>query len=121
MIRPLCNVACLGLLLLAASNDPATAADATGVQLLQFDTLDGWQHSAEPVRGWTIKDGRLTGSEGATPLLGGWTLGDFELRFDWSVSKSGKLLVTLPKMPSGDGMTTSWGRRGRRETAGSNC
>ena len=107
MNRPLWKVVCVGIFLCAPSNDPANAADTPGVQLLQPDTFDGWQHSAEPIRGWTIKDGRLTGSEGATPLLGGWTLGDFELRFDWSVSKHGKLIVKLPKMPAGDGMTLS--------------
>ncbi|MCH8047330.1 MAG: DUF1080 domain-containing protein [Planctomycetes bacterium] len=107
MIRPFSIALLVGLVLWTASNASANAADTRGVEILRSDSLVGWQHSAEPARGWTIKDGRLTGSEGATPLLGGWTLGDFELRFDWSVSKHGKLIVKLPKVPGGDGMTLS--------------
>ncbi len=38
---------------------------------------------------WIISQGRLTGNALSTPLLSGWTLGDFELRFQWTVGPGG--------------------------------
>jgi len=75
-----------------------------GVELLQPDSLVGWDHGDPPPEGWTIVDGRLTGSATSTPLLSAWTFGGFELRFRWSVADEGALQLLLPNVPSGKGL-----------------
>lgn len=73
------------------------------VKLLRPDSLVGWDHGDPSPTGWTIDDGRLSGSGGATPLLSGWTFGDCQLRFKWSVANGGELRVLLPSVPAGKG------------------
>ena len=75
-----------------------------GVELLRPDSLVGWDHGNPPPQGWTIADGRLTGSAASTPLLSAWTFGGFELRFRWSVADEGQLTLSLPNVPSGRGL-----------------
>lgn len=67
-------------------------------QLLHGDSLIGWDY-ANDTAGWSIADGKLSTSEGSPPLLGGWTLGDFELTMQWKVSDSGAIKLTFPLTP----------------------
>lgn len=75
-----------------------------GVALLRPDSLIGWEHGEQPVRGWTIADGRLTGQSDAVPLLSGFSFGDFELRLSWSVDEDGACRLLLPEVPEGQGL-----------------
>jgi hypothetical protein len=85
----------------------ATAARAEapfGVSLMRPDSLAGWEYGEAPIKGWAMVDGRLSGSADATPLLSGFTAGDFELRFHWSVAGGGALRLLLPEVPQGKGL-----------------
>ncbi|NLE37508.1 MAG: DUF1080 domain-containing protein, partial [Pirellulaceae bacterium] len=74
------------------------------MNLLRPDSFAGWDHGAEPPRGWTIADGVLTGTRGASPLLSGYTFGDFEVRFEWNVADRGSWQLALPEVPDGRGL-----------------
>src|SRR5690349_3782917 len=91
------------VLLLALSATAAHAGDARGLKLLRPDSLAGWEYGAPPA-GWIISGGQLTGSDQSTPLLSGWTVGDFELRFVWSTKSGGTWTLGLPEVPSGTGL-----------------
>ncbi len=82
----------------------ASADEPFGVKLLRPDSLAGWDHGISPPVGWTITDGKLSGKADSTPLLSGFTAGDFELRFRWSVAGGGAWKVLLPQVPSGNGL-----------------
>ncbi len=92
-----------GLWAMAATAAWADDAPA-GNELLMADSLAGWEHGAEPPSHWIISDGRLTGTAESTPLLSGWSVGDFDLRLKWSVRASGAWTVGLPEVPSGPGL-----------------
>jgi len=127
--NPLSAACCLSLFLTALA--PA-ADDNAGVKLMRPDSLAGWDHGEQPVRGWTIRDGRLTGP-GATPLLSGYTFGDFRLRFRWSVTGGMDWTVVLPAVASNDrlllklregpecGRLLDVGRGVKRLAAGEDC
>jgi len=76
----------------------------TGNRLLMDDSLAGWDHSPTPPTNWVISNGQLTGHADSTPLLSGWTVGDFDLRFQWSVRDGGAWTLGLPDVPSGGGL-----------------
>ncbi|MBN1912302.1 MAG: DUF1080 domain-containing protein [Pirellulales bacterium] len=73
------------------------------MKLMRPDSLAGWDHSATLPSGWTMKEGRLHGAKGASPLLSGFSAGPVELRFEWSVGPGGVLAVDLPEVPRGPG------------------
>ena len=75
------------------------------------DSLAGWDYGPQPPAHWIISDGRLTGNAESTPLLSGWTVGDFELRFDWSASPGGAWTLGLPDVPTGPGLQLTLQRR----------
>jgi hypothetical protein len=79
------------------------ADDSFGVNLLRRDSLAGWDHGSKAPSGWTIAGGHLTGRGSSTPLLSGWTFGDFELRLDWSTS-GGQWKLLFPEVPAGRGL-----------------
>src|SRR3954469_2812360 len=84
----------------------ARAADEpVGLKLLRPDSLVGWDYAATPPAHWIISQGRLSGSALSTELLSGWTLGDFALRFDWTVGSAGAWNIVLPDVPKGAGLT----------------
>jgi hypothetical protein len=83
---------------------PLSANEPAGVKLLRPDSLSGWDYGAEAPAHWIISQGRLTGNPLSTPLVSGWALGDFELRFQWSVGPSGAWSIRLPDVPSGPGL-----------------
>ena len=83
---------------------PAPAEEPFGVELLRPDSLAGWDHGEEPITGWTILDGRLSGGSDSSPLLSGWSFGDFELRFHWSVRDGSAWRISLPEVPVGKGL-----------------
>ncbi|MEX0977512.1 MAG: DUF1080 domain-containing protein, partial [Pirellulales bacterium] len=91
---------CIVLLFAAA----ALAADTPGVKLLVADSLAGWDHGAVEPAHWIISDGRLSGNALSTPLLSGWTLGDFEMRFRFSASASGAWTLGFPGVPAEPGL-----------------
>ncbi|MBI3837156.1 MAG: DUF1080 domain-containing protein [Planctomycetia bacterium] len=87
---------------------PASADEPFGVRLLRPDSLHGWEYGAKPPANWTISQGRLAGNGQSTPLVSGWTFGDFELRFGWSVKPGGAWRVGLPDVPCGAGWAVSF-------------
>ncbi|HVW36372.1 MAG TPA: family 16 glycoside hydrolase, partial [Pirellulales bacterium] len=98
----------------------------TGVALFDRQSLAGWQYGAEAPQGWTMTDGVLRGEEGATPLLSGWTWGDFELSFRFSAPDGSRLQLLLPEAPAGaagltlslaEGATAGELRQGDRQLA----
>ncbi len=94
-------VACCCVVLLSSA---ARADQVPGNKLLLPDSLAGWEYGADPPAHWIISDGRLTGNSLSTPLVSGWTVGDFELRLNWSVSSSGAWTIGLPDVPAGAGL-----------------
>lgn len=101
MIRPLFHLAVLVWLSFGSF---ALAAEPFGVKLLRPDSLEGWTYGDVPTTGWTIAGGRLTGSPQATPLLSGFSFGDFELQWNWSVASGGTWRILLPEVPNGKGL-----------------
>ncbi len=83
---------------------PVAPADDFGVKLTRPDSLEGWDYGPEPARGWTVEDGWLRGTAESSELISGFTAGDGELRFQWTVSGGGRLCVLLPEVPKGDGL-----------------
>jgi len=75
-----------------------------GARLMRPDSLDGWDHGPQPPSGWTIAEGQLCGTQDATPLLSGFTAGDVQLGFRWSVADEGVLKISLPEVPNGPGL-----------------
>lgn len=95
------------LLLVAVSTAFASCGRADepgGVQLMRPDSLAGWDHAPQTPSGWTLAEGRLTGTKDATPLLSGFTAGDCRLSLDWSVANGGVLKIALPEVPNGKGL-----------------
>lgn len=87
----------------------ATAADDfAGVQLLRPDSLVGWDYGDPRPAGWKISGGQLSGTRGATPLVSGWTFGDFELRLKWQGASGASWKLLLPEVPSGKGLELTW-------------
>jgi len=101
--RSLLTMALLGWLLRLASPG-CPAAEPLGVSLLRPDSLAGWTYGPDPPVGWSIAKGRLAGTAEAVPLLSGFTFGQFELSFQWSVSEGAAWKVRLPDVPSGQGI-----------------
>lgn len=88
----------LGALIVASVACRLPAADDEGqaIALVQPGSLIGWTDGPTPPVGWKISDSVLSGSADLAPLLAGWTFGDFELRFDWSVSPGGSIQLSFP-------------------------
>jgi 3-keto-disaccharide hydrolase/Protein of unknown function (DUF2961) len=80
------------------------AENPAGVKLLLADSLAGWDHGPQPPAHWIISEGRLTGNALSTPLLSGWTVGDFALRFNWTTNPTGTWTIGFPDVPSGAGL-----------------
>jgi hypothetical protein len=99
------NLAACCLLALACTT--ALADPSTGNRLLMDDSLAGWEYGAQPPSGWIISDGKLTGTAQSTPLLSGWSVGEFELRLQWAVRGGGAWTIGLPEVPSGPGLQLS--------------
>ncbi len=75
-----------------------------GLRLMRPDSLAGWDYGRESPTGWRMERGLLHGSKASTPLLSGFTFGDFRLRFTWSVSRGGAWQIALPEVPNGEGL-----------------
>jgi hypothetical protein len=99
--RTIALVACW---LLSLSALAARAEEPLGVSLMRPDSLAGWEFGAQPPAGWTIAGGTLKGDKGSTPLLSGFTFGDFHLRFIWSVEDKAAWEILLPDVPAGPGL-----------------
>lgn len=93
------------VLLIAAAlglSTPSQAQDPFTLSLLTQDSLDGWDHGAQPIVGWSNSGGTLRGGERSTPLLAGWTLGEqFDLLFRWSAGEGGVLRLAFPNLDGG--------------------
>ncbi|MDZ7620688.1 MAG: DUF1080 domain-containing protein, partial [Patescibacteria group bacterium] len=57
-----------------------------------------------PPAGWTVTDGVLRGTADATPLVSGFAFGEFELRWQWTVSNGGAWKLSLHESPNGPGL-----------------
>jgi len=77
------------------------AEEQPWLRLLRDDSLAGWEHGGQ-TSGWRVQKGILYAEHGAAPLLGGWTAGEFELRFNWTVKDAGQLKLLLHPAPSGE-------------------
>ncbi|HEY5311331.1 MAG TPA: DUF1080 domain-containing protein, partial [Pirellulales bacterium] len=88
-----------------AGGASSISADETapGLRLLDRNSLAGWQYGEPDTSGWSVKDGVLHADSPKHPLLSGWTLGDFELRFDFVESKGASLTISLERVPDGHG------------------
>ena len=92
----------VAILILALAPAAATVAEEPfGLNLFSPNSLAGWDHSPEPVAGWTMEGTTLRGSQRSTPLLSGWTFGDFELRFRYR----GNWETGFPQVPNGQAIT----------------
>jgi len=89
----------------------AAAADeaSPGLHLMRPDSLAGWDYGSQPPDGWTIQGGTLTGDPASTPLLSGFTFGDFQLRFAWTVENEAAWEISLPEAPSRPGVRLTLG------------
>lgn len=80
-------------------------AEPFGVSLMHPGSLDGWNHGPKPIAGWTLEQGAFVGTAGGVELLSGFSADDCEIRFQWTVADGGKLLVHMPEVPGGKGLT----------------
>jgi len=94
-------VACCLIPVPAFSSDDR---DGIGVHLMRPDSLAGWDYGPGRPSGWMIAGGTLRGSGSSTPLLSGFTFGDFQLQFGWGVEAGAAWDVLLPEVPSGPGL-----------------
>jgi len=96
------GIVCAVLLDLTACQ--AQAEEPWGLKLMRPDSLVAWDYGAEEPAGWTIARGRLSGTEKSTPLLSGFSFGDVELRFRFSLAEGARWHVQLPEVPAGKGL-----------------
>jgi|GEM_PF-381589 len=82
----------------------AEGSDEASLRLMRPDSLAGWEYGDQPPTGWRMENGVLHGSQGSTPLLSGYTFGEFRLRFAWSVEPGGAWEIAFPEVPSGPGL-----------------
>jgi hypothetical protein len=78
---------------------PAAEEKPWGQSLVEERSLIGWEYGAMPPRGWHVVEGALIAEKDATPLVSGWSLGDFELRFRWAATKGSRWIINLPRVP----------------------
>lgn len=107
------------------------AADEMGpfVQLFDADSLTGWEYGGFDPRGWQMSGGVLTARGPKTPLVAGWTFGDFDLKFEYTVEPDSgwKLRLRTPYGANvgeisilGNGLISELGQHSRApENAGS--
>ncbi|HTU24796.1 MAG TPA: family 16 glycoside hydrolase [Pirellulales bacterium] len=96
---------CLAVSAIASFATADEATDAGWVNLITReppDSLAGWDLGG-PVHGWVACQGSFRGLAGAGPLVSGWTVGDFALKFDWNVAAGATLVIRLPDVPKGEG------------------
>ncbi len=87
---------------------PLSAEETAGVKLFRPDSVLGWQYGRQQPAGWTMTDGTLVGTAEATPLVSGFTFGDFELHWQWTVSEGGAWKLLLPEVPNGPGLAVTF-------------
>ncbi len=101
MVATLALSAFLGTALAGqAPSTPATEATEWGVELMRPDQLVAWDYGATAPQGWRLEAGELVGTAGASPLVSGFTFGDFELRLQWSAMAGGACEVRLAEVGS---------------------
>ncbi len=100
-IRQILATACLAM---AWTGLAHAETSPLGNLLLLPDALSGWEYGEQSPRNWVISDGRLTGNAESTPLLSGWTVSEFTLRFRWAVGNGGVWTLGLPEVPRGAGL-----------------
>src|SRR5690606_28110892 len=84
-----------------ATNAPSAQL---GVNLLAADSLAGWTYGPEKPTGWSIHKGVLNGDKDATPLVSGYSVGDFELHMSWSAKQDSAIHLALLRVPEGEGI-----------------
>ena len=93
------------LLLTALLAGSATAEPDAPVPIFNGMDLSGWKNASggEPGKGWKVEDGVLHRTEKAGDLISDKEYGDFELEFDWKISKAGNSGVKyrVRKTPGG--------------------
>jgi hypothetical protein len=77
------------------------ADEAPSLSLLDADSLAGWDHAPQQAQGWEIQEGQLSGTSDSTPLVSGWTFGNFNLRFHWRAVDGGAWKISLLPVPDG--------------------
>jgi hypothetical protein len=91
------------------------ADESASVHLILPDSLAGWDQGPA-VHGWRARAGTLSGSTGASPLLSGWTFGDSVLDLHWSAAPGAALLLSLPEVPTGEGIQLRLAEAGKPST-----
>ena len=76
-----------------------------GVSLMHPGSLDGWNYGPKPITGWSVDKKTFVGTAGGVELLSGFSADCCEIRFQWTVADQGKLLVRMPEVPYGKGLT----------------
>ena len=83
----------------------ALAEPGAAVSLFNGKDLSGWTsaNGGAPGKGWKIEDGVIHRVEGGGDLISGKEYADFELEFEWKISKAGNSGVKyrLRKTPAG--------------------
>ncbi len=82
--------------------------ESAGVKLLRPEGLAGWQYGSRPIEGWSNEQGTLLGKANGTPLLSGFSLGDFRLAFQWSVDDKGTWSLELPAVGEGENLSIAF-------------
>ena len=90
--------------LLSLGAPAAPAGEGALLDLMRPDSLAGWEHGARPAAGWSIAGGELRGDTDSTPLVSGFTFGEFTLRWEWRVEGKAEWEILLPEVPSGPGL-----------------
>ena len=95
--RNLLLIACTCLLAACSADTPDTDANADAdvddwQVLFDGESLDGWRsfESEQPPAGWVIANGAMHLAEpGGGDIMTAESYGDFELEFEWRISKNG--------------------------------
>lgn len=81
-----------------------SVATAEEVPLFRPDSLIGWDHGKQPISGWTMNEGQLSGKANATQLLSGFAFGPGELHFHYQVADDGRFELLLHPIPAGEAL-----------------
>lgn len=120
LLSPSCRTLCFtSLLLLAGATAIGNDQTQTSLSLLSRDQLVGWDYGQQP-RGWKLAAGVLSGDHSATPLVGGWSWQDAELRFRWQVKSGGRWRMRLLNSMSGEEIARMLLAEGDAQNAESN-
>lgn len=103
LAAPVCCAA-IGLTVSAArtaiaeppQNPTIAATSPQELNLLAANSLADWNRGSTAPTGWTLQDGKLTGTAKSSTLVSSYTLRDFELQVAWKVTSGANIKVGFP-------------------------